>query len=164
MEKKDNWLFDTLFPIMHYRLARSMSYGSFIQNILVQRNDCGWRIWRASKTISTYSLCYRIGRNDWSMFTIGAKEALTEQDVAFYASPKKKEYVALAHGFDAKTLDGDVCHIVDLVLPTDAILQIKDIILHRQDNEELELGTQVVLFPKETCEEVLVECDLASRV
>lgn len=98
------------------------------------------------------------------MFFIGANGAISELNVAFYANPNKKEYVAFAYDFNAKTIDSDVCRIVDLVLPNDAILQIKDCILNRQDNEELKLKSHTILFPKETFEEVLVKHDFASRV
>ena len=98
------------------------------------------------------------------MFSISAKDAIYDQDVAFYANPKKKSYTAFAYDFSTKTLDGNVCHIVDLVLPNDAILQIRDRILNRQDDEELRLRSRTILFPKETFEEVFIERDFASRV
>ena len=98
------------------------------------------------------------------MFSISAKDAICEQDVAFYANPKKKAYAEFAYDFKTKTVDGNFCRIVDLVFPNDAILQIRDIILNRQDDEELRLRSRTILFPKETFEEVLVERDFASRV
>ena len=175
MEKKDNWLFDVLFPVMYYRLARSVSYDEFIQNILVRKINYHWnhrRDWRSSNASNSiyestvYSLCYGVSINKgiWLMFSISAKDATHEQDIAFYANPKKKSYAEFAYEFSRKTVDGNVCHIVDLVLPNDAILQIRDRILNRQDDEELRLRSSTILFPKETFEEVLVERDLASRV
>ena len=98
------------------------------------------------------------------MFSISAKDATNEQDIAFYANPKKKSYAKFAYEFSTKTVDNNICRIVDLVLPNDAILQIRDRILNRQDDEELRLRSSTILFPKETFEEVLVERDLASRV
>ena len=98
------------------------------------------------------------------MFSISAKDAIYEQDVAFYANPKKKSYATFAYDFKTKTIDSNICRIVDLVLPNDAILQIRDRILNRQDDEELRLRSSTILFPKETFEEVLVERDFASRV
>ena len=172
MEKKDNWLFDVLLPTMYYRLARSVSYDEFIQSILVRKiyyhfnHQRDWRSSNPSNAVyesMVYSLCYGIDKGCWLMFSIGAKDAICEQDVAFYANPKKS-YTAFAYDFSAKTLDGNVCRIVDLILPNDAILQIRDCILNRQDNEELRLRSRTILFPKETFEEVLVERDFASRV
>ena len=98
------------------------------------------------------------------MFSIGAKDLICEQDVAFYANPKKKAYAVFAYDFNTKTIDSNICRIVDLVLPNDAILQIRDRILNRQDDEEFRLRLRTILFPKETFEEVLVERDFASRV
>lgn len=173
MEKKDNWLFDVLFPVMYYRLARSVSYDEFIQSILVRKIDYHWnhrRDWRSSNPSNVvyesmvYSLCYRIDKGCWLMFSIGSKDAIYEQDIAFYANPKKKSYATFAYDFKTKTVDGNFCRIVDLVLPNDAILQIRDRILNRQDDEELRLRSRTILFPKETFEEVLVESDFASRV
>lgn len=174
MEKKDNWLFDVLFPVMYYRLARSVSYDEFIQSIFVRKIDYHfnyhWRDWipsNASNSVcerTVYSLCYRIDEGCWLMFSIGAKDLICEQDIAFYANPKKKSYATFAYDFKTKTVDGNFCHIVDLVLPNDAILQIRDCILNRQDDEELRLRSRTILFPKETFEEVLVERDFASRV
>ena len=173
MEKKDNWLFDVLFPVMYYRLARSVSYDEFIQSILVRKINYRWnhrRDWRPSNASNSvyestvYSLCYGINKGIWLMFSISAKDAIYEQDIAFYANPKKKSYAAFAYDFSAKTVDSNICRIVDLVLPNDAILQIRDRILNRQDDEELRLRSRTILFPKETFEEVLVERDFASRV
>lgn len=173
MEKKDNWLFDVLFPVMYYRLARSVSYDEFIQSILVRKINYRWnhrRDWRSSNASNSvyestvYSLCYGVSKGIWLMFSISAKDAIYEQDVAFYANPKKKAYAAFAYDFSTKTVDSNVCRIVDLVLPNDAILQIRDRILNRQDDEELRLRSRTILFPKETFEEVLVERDFASRV
>ena len=173
MEKKDNWLFDVLFPVMYYRLARSVSYDEFIQSILVRKINYCWnhrRDWRSSNASNSvyestvYSLCYGVSKGIWLMFSISAKDAIYEQDVAFYANPKKKAYAAFAYDFSTKTIDSNVCRIVDLVLPNDAILQIRDRILNRQDDEELRLRSHTILFPKETFEEVLVERDFASRV
>ena len=175
MEKKDNWLFDVLFPVMYYRLARSVSYDEFIQRIHVRKVDYhfnyhhlrDWRPFNSSNAVcesTVYSLCYRIDEGCWLMFSIGAKDAIYEQDVAFYANPKKKAYAAFAYDFSTKTVDKNVCRIVDLILPNDAILQIRDQILNRQDNEELRLRSSTLLFPKETFEEVLIERDFASRV
>ena len=98
------------------------------------------------------------------MFSIGSNDAIYEQDVSFYANPKKKSYAAFAYDFSTKTVDSNVCRIVDLVLPNDAILQIRDRILNRQNDEELKLRSRTILFPKETFEEVLIERDFASRV
>ena len=173
MEKKDNWLFDVLFPVMYYRLARSVSYDEFIQSILVRKINYHWnhrRDWRSSNASNSvyestvYSLCYGVSKGIWLMFSISAKDAIYEQDIAFYANPKKKSYAKLAYEFSTKTVDSNICRIVDLVLPTDAILQIRDRILNRQDDEELRLRSRTILFPKETFEEVLVERDFASRV
>ena len=170
MEKKDNWLFDVLFPVMYYRLAISVDYDEIIQRIFVRKIDSHWRDWRSSNPSNAvcesavYSLCYRIDEGCWLMFSIGAKDAIFEQDVAFYTNPKKKAYAAFAYDFNTKTVDSNFCRIVDLVLPNDAILQIRDCILNRQDDEELRLISSTILFPKETFEEVLVERDFASRV
>ena len=171
MEKKDNWLFDVLFPVVYYRLARYMSYDEFIQNILVRKVHYHWRTWSSSNASNAicesmvYSLCYGIDKGNWLMFSISrAKNAISKRDVAFYASPTKKAYAAFAYDFNTKTMDGDVCRIVDLVLPNDAIQQIRDCILNRQDDEELRLSLNTILFPKETFEEVLVERDLACTV
>ena len=175
MENKDNWLFDVLFPVMHYRLARSVSYDEFIQSILVRKINYHWnhrRDWRSSNASNSvyestvYSLCYGVSVNKgiWLMFSISAKDAIYEQDIAFYANPKKKSYAAFAYDFSTKIVDSNICRIVDLVLPNDAILQIRDRILNRQDDEELRLRSRTILFPKETFEEVLVERDFASRV
>ena len=173
MEKKDNWLFDVLLPTIYYRLARSVSYDEFIQSILVRKINYHWnhrRDWRSSNPSNVvcestvYSLCYGIDKGCWLMFSIGSKDAIYEQDVAFYANPKKKSYAAFAYDFSTKTVDSNVCRIVDLVLPNDAILQIRDRILNRQDDEEFRLRSRTILFPKETFEEVLVERDFASRV
>ena len=175
MENKDNWLFDVLFPVMYYRLDRSVSYDEFIQNILVRKNNYhfnyhqrDWRLSNPSNAVcesTLYSLCYGIDKGCWLMFSISAKDAIYEQDIAFHANSRKKAYAAFAYDFNTKTVDNsNVCRIVDLVLPNDAILQIRDCILNRQDDEELRLRSRTILFPKETFEEVLVERDFASRV
>ena len=136
MEKKDNWLFDVLLPTMYYRLARSVSYDEFIQRIHVRKVDYYFnyhlRDWRSSNPSNAvcesmlYSLCYVIDKGCWLMFSISAKDVICEQDVAFYADPKRKSYAAFAYDFNTKTVDSNICRIVDLVLPNDAILQIKD--------------------------------------
>jgi len=169
MKQIDTWFNDVFFPVVYYRLTsviQDVSYDEFKNNVLLRKIDCNWISNSAIIESTTYALCYRIDlkRDAWIMFSIGSSGLLTERDVVFHANTNRKSHAAFAYEFSSKTKDSDVCKLLDLNLPNDAIEQLRNSIINRNDNEDFRFRSKVILFPKETFEEVLVERDFASRV
>lgn len=166
MEKLDTWLDDVLFPAIHYRMnAKHTSYDDFKKHMLLRKIDCSWKNDNAYPIIesTTYALCYIHGfMYPWRMFSIS--RTLTEHDVVFYANPKSKAYASFAYEFQSKMDNNGICRLLDLTLPNDAVMQLRNNIVNRDDNEDFRLGPTIILYPNETFEEVLVERDLAYRV
>ena len=168
MAKLDAWLEEVFCPVVYYRLDPVISYSDFKKRLLVRKMDSSWYA-RGLPANTTYSLCYAIGdvnyTGGWIRFSMGASDCISEKDVVLDVDPCRKAHAAFGYSFHANKLGStNICRLVDLTLPSDCISQIRDSIVGREDDEELKFRSRVILHPKETFEEALIEKDLASRV
>lgn len=157
LDNAKTWFFDLFFPVVHYRTALHVSYDAFKNNIFLKKLN-NYVFSRCYIEYPIYVLCYEIDCCRF-MFSISANNSITETTVGFCADTRKKLYAAFAYDFSTKQTN-NFCRLSDIELPDIAIAEMKNRILHREDNEVLRLGSFILLKPKESLEEVLIEKDL----
>lgn len=178
---QNNWLDDVFFPAIYYRLQCLdfpiiRGFDEFKNHIMLRKIENFWFVEHHAYPIDTtcYAICFE-ERNLLHHFSISSDRSMTEKYISFYANAKKKLYANFAYEFSKATKKSNaiayelfnssetqhnVCYLHKLTLPNDAIEQIKNTVINRDNDEYLSFCSNVMLCPKETFEEVLIEKDL----
>ena len=160
----NTWFDDVFFPTVYHRIRPQLYYDAFKQHILLRKIDSYWTFdnTRCFTFGNIYALCYTLNLKTpihFCMFSIDSSYSTSMKDVAFYLHPKSKIYAKFSYEFSTKQIDNNLCRLIDLTLPNDAIEELKNCIINRNDDEYLSISSTIILRPKETFEKILIERD-----
>jgi hypothetical protein len=167
-----NWVNNVLVPCILWRIKKANVLAVSSERLCLIKKKYDW----ASSQCIKYRDYYALGwLEDIVMAPFGGAyryfalvdslNAFTEQNVGFYESRHPNDaWDAFSLSFNQNSTSCSICALSKLKIPSDAQEELKNNIERRNNNDAFRLGSYVILKPKETFEEVLIERELMDDV